>query len=544
MDSSLQSLLIDWKASLLGKITGLDSTINDLFYFLEYGLVHQVIKGVALLGAPGIGKSFLSTQLTNSAPIKCQLINCARLLGESTQDSLGTKLRDLIYCQDSPRIVILDDLDVLFSGSSPKALGWITKWLSEPYSTKNNDVPTFMIGVTNNPSCIPRTWLVSGRLSGRLEIRENSHLRRASIIQELLLNFVSSPEPSLKAFSKAIASITPSLTPGDLKSLTYKVLANECFSEVIAHKKNNIVASEDVLHHVFSKLEELFLLALKSFIPAGLKAGLNQMSRPKQTNAKGNPISLADVYGLEDIVAELQRSLITPMRQHSSGIANPLSVPRGILLHGPPGVGKTLLCQALGEVLEGNMVFVESTSLRSSFVGASEKAIADMFEQARQNAPCVLCLDQLDALLPPRSTLMSQEGGAERIVTSFLTELDGLFAHDGGPIVVLLGITNRPTHIDPAVLRPGRLDIHLQIPLPNISQRIKIIRGKLGHSNPLDEGHVERMAQLTEGRSGADLENIIQEAALSVLRSNPDAHKVPLEAYIEAIHSYKGTLSQ
>lgn len=544
MAADLPKALEIWKATLLKELVGLETTILHLFQLFEYGLIHNVIRGLTLLGPPGIGKSFLMGKLLASAPISCHRINCGRLLIEGSPSTMEAELRTLLYpnldaMMGSAQLIILEDLDLITSSFNSRAISLITQWLADPSPSNSNSAPTMILGVTNHPTSIPQRWKVSGRLSGRVEMRETSHLRRSNIIFELLHKFNLAPDLQLRAFADKLSALTPSLTPGDLNALFCKVLVG---GGGLAADKHWVEALDGNLQPHQQSLDHLecqFVHALKSFVPAGWRAGLDRFGRFKPMTLSDKSVRLADLFGLDEIVAELQRSLLTPLRQRNSGMANPLPVPRGILLHGPPGVGKTALCRALCEVMDGTMVFVESTCLRSSYVGESEIAIADLFEHARQNAPCVLCLDQLDALLPPRSTLASQEGSAERIVTSFLTELDGLFAYEGGPVVVLLGVTNRPAGIDPAVLRPGRLDIHLQIPLPNRLQRMSILTGKLGETQTLSPPQLAKLADLTEGFSGADLENVCQEAALATLRLNLEAAEVPFEAYVSAIGAYR-----
>ncbi|KAI8647240.1 P-loop containing nucleoside triphosphate hydrolase protein [Parasitella parasitica] len=193
-------------------------------------------------------------------------------------------------------------------------------------------------------------------------------------------------------------------------------------------------------------------------------------SNLNEFSSKIPDITFKDLFGIDDIIQEIKTSVIQPFHNPDKYIELGISPPKGILLHGPTGVGKTMLCSALASEAGVNFMLVESSQIRSKVVGESEKGIAKLFSQARANSPCILFIDQIDMLLPKRGTSLSSENTSDRIVTGFLTEMDA---------------TNRIETIDPAVLRPGRFDEHIYIPLPNDKQRLQIIQG-ISSRMPID----------------------------------------------------------
>ncbi|KAI8364781.1 P-loop containing nucleoside triphosphate hydrolase protein [Radiomyces spectabilis] len=184
--------------------------------------------------------------------------------------------------------------------------------------------------------------------------------------------------------------------------------------------------------------------------------------RPSNLNeyaSKVPDVRFSDIYGIDDIVETIQASVIYPFHHPEEYQLMGIHPPRGIILYGPPGVGKTMLCSALASEAGINFMFVESSHIRSKVVGESEKNIAKLFASARANAPCILFIDQIDMLLPKRGSSRTSENTSDRIVTSFLTA------------------TNRIEVMDPAVLRHGRFDEHIHVPIPNAETRAAIIRG-------------------------------------------------------------------
>ncbi len=242
-----------------------------------------------------------------------------------------------------------------------------------------------------------------------------------------------------------------------------------------------------------------------------------------------NPdVKWEEVGGLEDVKRELQEAVEWPMKY--PGLYDKLGhkMPRGILLHGPSGTGKTLLAKAVATQSEANFVSVRGPELLSKWVGESERGIREIFRRARQASPCVVFFDEIDSIAPIRGA-GGETAVTERVVSQLLTELDGMENMHG---VVVLAATNRPDMIDPALLRPGRFDKIIQIPLPDKESRkmiLKINAEKIPiNDNPNDPQRVDidKIAELTDGLSGADTAAIANTAVSLVIHEFLDAHTV------------------
>ncbi|HEY9859893.1 MAG TPA: AAA family ATPase, partial [Candidatus Obscuribacterales bacterium] len=221
-----------------------------------------------------------------------------------------------------------------------------------------------------------------------------------------------------------------------------------------------------------------------------------------------------DIGGLDDLKQTLQESvegaLLYPELYQQTGA----KAPRGILLWGPPGTGKTLLAKAVASQARANFIAVNGPELLSRWVGAAEQAVRELFGKARQAAPCVVFVDEIDTLAPARGRFNGDSGVSDRVVGQLLTELDGL---QGCPNVLLIGATNRPDALDPALLRAGRLDLQLKVDLPDQASRLAILQVH-NQDRPLQDVDLASWAAQTEGWNGADLALLSNQAALETIR--------------------------
>ncbi|KAI1309333.1 hypothetical protein EDD11_004116 [Mortierella claussenii] len=273
---------------------------------------------------------------------------------------------------------------------------------------------------------------------------------------------------------------------------------------------------------------DVFQTALKSIRPSGMGEFLCKVLLEHLDVIDCNTIpqvNFNSLFGIQNAVADLRVSVIEPFHSPGKYIAMGITPPRGVLIHGPPGVGKTTLCCALAEELGINFMLVESSQIRSKVVGESEQNIARMFAQAKANAPCILFIDQIDVLAPSRGSTHTTENSGDRIVTGLLTEMDGFFsgkAEKHAEVdVLVLAATNRPEVIDSAILRPGRLDQIVYIPAPDDKTRQAILEGYMSRMPiKITPEEIQHLSSTTEGYSGADLENLCREAALICLRQD------------------------
>ncbi|KAI8998424.1 P-loop containing nucleoside triphosphate hydrolase protein [Gaertneriomyces semiglobifer] len=246
--------------------------------------------------------------------------------------------------------------------------------------------------------------------------------------------------------------------------------------------------------------------------------------------------SFMDLFGLEAAIQRIQLTVLKPFSDQGYYRSFGIGPPKGVLIYGPSGVGKSLLSYAIVHESGFNCVHVDGPKIRSRVVGESEQNIARIFAQARAAAPCILLIDNIDTVVPARGSDLTSENTGERIVTSFLTEMDGLFSkavEDIGRQVFIVATTNRRGHIDPAILRPGRLDEHIHIPIPDNEARRDIFKGclqKMPHSITAQD--LDDFVTATVGYTGADIENVCREAAFNTLRKDLNSQMITKEDII------------
>jgi transitional endoplasmic reticulum ATPase len=228
-------------------------------------------------------------------------------------------------------------------------------------------------------------------------------------------------------------------------------------------------------------------------------------------------VKWTDVGGLEEVKQELREAVEWPLKYGEVYTALQTKPPKGILLFGPPGTGKTLLAKAVANESECNFISVKGPELLSKWVGESEKGVREIFRKARQASPSIIFFDEVDALVPRRGMYMGSSHVTESVVSQILTELDGLEELKN---VVVLGATNRPDMIDPALLRPGRLDRVIYVPPPDAESRMKILEVYLGGAKDIlaPEISMEELVKKTDGYVGADIEALVREAKLAAMR--------------------------
>ncbi|KAJ2888210.1 hypothetical protein FB639_000794 [Coemansia asiatica] len=293
---------------------------------------------------------------------------------------------------------------------------------------------------------------------------------RAAALSIMLRKFdsVSSADDDIARIAKAAHGFSAA----DLQSL--------CLRTFMEHRYKT---TADDLVHMVSEVKPSNLSSFQSKIP---------------------PVRFADMFGIDDTISLVRSVVIEPLMNAEKYHEMQVEPPRGALIYGPPGTGKSMLCCAVANELSVNAIWVDSTQLRSMVVGESEKAIADLFAQARKSAPCILLFDNIDTLAPKRGTSQTSENTSDRIVTS------------------LLVVTNRPHVVDPALLRPGRLDVKGRKAILSGYMRKSPATAKIYTNGTF----VDKLVSMTRGYSGAELANLCREAAMTALRRDIESVEV------------------
>ncbi|GJJ73921.1 hypothetical protein EMPS_06279 [Entomortierella parvispora] len=507
----------------------LEQIVHHMYGFLEGALqpsesrensscFQAPCKGILITGRPGTGKSLLASKLAEHSGLPCTVLNCPDVFqtDEGASENFLRNSFSSLLTRGPASILILDEVDMIASGRSSRKgveaklfatlLHLIDSINMQPQGNK-----IFIIALTNRPHAVDASLVRSGRLDKIFDL----HLKGVEQ-RRLVLEIITKDLP-LDMGQKAdmltrVARVTHGFVPTDLQALCTQA-ALQLISKIAAGHKDSMID--------FSYFEQ----ALKNIRPSGMGEFLSKIPT----------VTFNDLYGVQDAIADLKVSIIEPFHNPRKYLDLGISPPRGVLVHGPPGVGKTMLCCALAEELGINFMLVESSQIRSKVVGESEQNIAKMFAQAKANAPCILFIDQIDVLAPSRGSTHTSENSGDRIVTGLLTEMDGFFSggsdKKGAEVdVLVLAATNRPEVIDTAILRPGRLDQIVHIPVPDAETRTAILSGYIAKMPVhISSDEVKLLAEQTEGYSGADLENLCREAALICLRQDIKNTEIKME---------------
>ncbi|MEM4259750.1 MAG: CDC48 family AAA ATPase [Candidatus Woesearchaeota archaeon] len=360
--------------------------------------------------------------------------------------------------------------------------------------------------------------------------------KEKEIISELIEFKIISPElvRSIKESGRSkdlenIAAITHGFVGADLAAL-----AKEAAMIVLRRVLPNLTLKEDqaiskeVLEKLMITLDD-FREALKVVRPSALREVL--IEKPN--------IKWADIGGLEKVKQELKEAVEWPLKTPEAFKRLGVKPPKGILIYGAPGTGKTLLAKAVATESEANFISVKGPELLSKWVGESEKAVREVFKKARQTSPTIIFFDELDSLAPRRGA-SSDSHVTERVVNQLLTEIDGLSEMND---VVIIAASNRPDIIDTALLRPGRFDRIILTPVPDEKTRLEIFKVHT-KKMPLKNVKIEELAKKTQGYVGADIEAVCREAAILALRKDIKAKEVTMEHFEEALEKVKPSVTK
>ena len=368
-----------------------------------------------------------------------------------------------------------------------------------------------VIAATNRPNAIDPALRRPGRFDREIEIKVPDKRGRLEILQIHTRNMPLDSDVE----QDRIAAVTHGFVGADLEYLC-KEAAMKCLRRLLPElKSRRRKLSPEVLNKLIVTMND-FENAVKEVMPSAMR----------EVYLESPDVPWSFIGGLDDIKRELQEAVEWPLRYPELYTKLGHAMPKGLLMHGPSGTGKTLLAKAVATESEANFISVRGPELLSKWVGESERGIREIFRRARQAAPCVVFFDEIDSIAPTRG-MGGDSMVTERVVSQLLTELDGIQALSG---VVVLAATNRADIIDPALLRPGRFDKIVFVPLPDKIARLKILEIH-SKDKPLgSDVNLSRIAELTEGFSGADTSSVSNTSVSLVLHEYLAKYPTPEEA--------------
>jgi len=382
-----------------------------------------------------------------------------------------------------------------------------------------------VIAATNRPNAIDPALRRPGRFDREIEIGIPDKKGRKEILQVHTRNMPLSDDVDLDRLSE----ITHGFTGADLAALCREA-AMHALRRYLPHidlEREKI--PEEVLESLRVNMSD-FMAAYKEITPTALR----------EVEIEIPNVRWSDIGGLEEVKQELREAVEWPLRYPKAFKRMGIDPPKGILLYGPPGCGKTLLARAVATESEANFISIRGPEIFSKWVGESEKAIREIFRKARMAAPAVIFIDEIDSLAPARGLEFGDAAVTQRVVAQLLTEMDGIQKLED---IVVIGATNRPDILDPALLRPGRFDRLIYVPPPDTRARLEILKV---HTRKMPLGKdvdLEEIARRTEGYAGSDLEALCREAAMAALREDINSARVQMRHFEIAMLKIKPTLT-
>jgi transitional endoplasmic reticulum ATPase len=518
-------------------IGGLQKEIQRVREMVELPMKHpQIFKklgieppqGVLLHGPPGTGKTLLAKAVANETSANFFSIAGPEIIskyyGESEQ-----QLREIFEDakDDSPSIIFIDELDSI----APKredVTGEVERRVVAQLLTMMDGLETrgqvIVIAATNRVDSVDPALRRPGRFDREIEIGVPDETGRQEILQIHTRGMPLSDDVDMNH----LAAETHGFVGADIESLT-----KEAAMKALRRYLPEIDLDEE---DIPPSLIDRMIVKRKDF---GGALGEVEPSAMREVLVELPKVTWDDVGGLTDPKQQVKESVEWPLSDPEKFQRMGIEAPKGVLLYGPPGTGKTLMAKAVANETNANFISVRGPQLLSKWVGESEKAIRQTFRKARQVSPTVIFFDELDSLAPSRG----QEVGnnvSERVVNQLLTELDGLEEMED---VMVIGATNRPDMIDPALLRSGRFDRLVMLGEPDQEGREQILKIHTGEVPLSPDVSLRELSEITDGYVGSDLESIAREAAIEALREDDNAEIVDMRHFRKAVESVRPTIT-
>ena len=523
------------------ELGGLKNEVQKIREMVELPMRHPELfekigveapKGVLLYGPPGTGKTLLAKAVAGETNAHFISLSGPEIMGKYYGES-EERIREIFKQaeENSPSIIFIDEIDSIapkrdeVSGEVEKRIVSQLLTLMDGMKSRGKVV---VIAATNRPDSIDPALRRPGRLDREIEIGIPDDEGRLEILSIHTRGMPIDEKVDLKQISKT----THGFVGADLE-----VLSKEAAMRSLRRILPEIDLDEEKISaEILQKIQitsEDFRDALKEVRPSALREVQVQVPN----------VSWDDVGGLEELKEELREAVEWPIKHKEAFDYVNVETPKGILLHGPPGTGKTLIAKALAKMTESNFISIKGPELLSKWVGESEKGVREIFRKARQAAPCIIFLDEVDALVPRRGSGGSESHVTENVVSQILTEIDGLEELHN---VLIIGATNRLDIVDEALLRPGRFDRIIQVPNPDSKGREQIFNIHTKKKPLAEDVSISKLVDLTDGFSGAEIAAVANRAAIAALKryvggksENIKGIKVTQQDLLDAIDKVK-----
>ncbi|KAF8329412.1 P-loop containing nucleoside triphosphate hydrolase protein [Cantharellus anzutake] len=469
-------------------------------------------RGILLYGPPGTGKTLMARAVANETGAFFFLINGPEIMSKMAGESESNLRKAFEEAEkNSPAIIFIDEIDSI-APKREKTNGEVERrvvsqllTLMDGLKSRSNVV---VMAATNRPNSIDPALRRFGRFDREVDIGIPDPTGRLEILRIHTKNMKLVDDVDLEQ----IAADTHGYVGSDIASL-----CSEAAMQQIREKMDLIDLDEDTID---AEVLDALGVTMENFRFA---LGASNPSALRETVVEIPTTTWDDIGGLDKVKQELQETVTYPVEHPDKFVKYGMSPSKGVLFYGPPGTGKTLLAKAIANECQANFISIKGPELLTMWFGESEANVRDVFDKARAAAPCVMFFDELDSIAKARggSGAGGDGGGAgDRVLNQILTEMDGMNAKKN---VFIIGATNRPDQIDPALLRPGRLDQLIYIPLPDEPSRAAILKAALRKSPIAKEVDLGFLAKNTHGFSGADLTEICQRAAKLAIRESIEA---------------------
>ena len=465
-------------------------------------------RGILLYGPPGSGKTLIARAVANETGANFFIINGPEIMSKLAGESENNLRKAFVEAEKkAPSIIFIDEIDSI-APKREKTQGEVERRIVSQLLTLMDGIKSrahvVVMAATNRPNSIDPALRRFGRFDREVDIGVPDEIGRLEVMRIHTKNMKLDDEVDLERVSKE----THGYVGADLAALCTEA-AMQCIRE-----KMDVIDLED--DEIDAEILASMAVTQDHFTTA---LAISNPSALRETVVEVPNVTWTDVGGLEGVKRELQETVQYPVEHPEKFEKFGMQPSKGVLFYGPPGCGKTLLAKAIANECQANFISVKGPELLTMWFGESEANVREIFDKARQSAPCVLFFDELDSIAVARGGSSGGDAGGagDRVLNQLLTEMDGVGSKK---TVFIIGATNRPDIIDPALMRPGRLDQLIYIPLPDMASRIQIFKANLRKSPIAPDVSFEALGQFTDGYSGADITEICQRACKNAIREN------------------------